>query len=306
MATQKQVKLSRTFHEGWQNFRRNGWLSVATVAVMTLSLFIVGLTIVFGVVTRQVLHSMEERINISIAFDPDVPEIRIQEIKSELEKYREVAAVEYISRDQALADFRAGSGNDPVITQALEEIGENPLLASLTIQADRSDQYDTIAAALQEAPFKDDMSRVNYEKNKKAIDRLAHINRVATRTGLVLGAIFIAVAVLVTFNSIRMNIYSRRQEFEIMRLVGASNLYVKMPSVFEGIFYGVTAAFLSLFFIVIALQFVSPLSRGAIGTTAVLLYAWQHLWPVIPGLFLMGAGFGALSASLALNRYLKN
>lgn len=306
MATQKRLKLSRTYHEGWQNFRRNGWLSVATVAVMTLSLFIVSLTVVFGVGTRAVLSSMEGRINISLAFDPDVPEARIQEIKAELEKYREVASVEYVSRERALSDFRAGSGNDPVIAQALEEIGENPLLASLTIRAVRSDQYDLIAAALKEAPFQGDVSRVNYEKNKKAIDRLAYINRVATRTGLALGAVLIAVAVLVTFNSIRMNIYSRRQEFEIMRLVGASNLYVRMPSVFEGMFYGITAALITLVLLVITIQFAAPLSRGMVSHAGVFAYAATHLWPIVPGLFLMGMGLGALSASMALNRYLKS
>src|SRR3989344_2692491 len=128
----KTLKLWRTFKEGAQNFRRNGWLTFATVSVLTLSLFIVSLSFLRVAVTHVELKNLRDKVSINVSFNPDVPESRILEIRDELAKYKkEISSVDYISRNEALDDFLAESGNDPTIVQAIEEIGENPLLASL-------------------------------------------------------------------------------------------------------------------------------------------------------------------------------
>src|SRR5687767_13019171 len=119
MSMMKSVKLWRTFKEGAKNFRRNGWLSLATVSVLTLSLFIVSLSAMLGYTTHLILENMREKVSVSVSFNPDIPESRILEIRDELSKYKkEISSVEYVSRDQALDDFLADSGNDPVIAQA--------------------------------------------------------------------------------------------------------------------------------------------------------------------------------------------
>src|SRR3990170_1994360 len=129
------LKLWRTFQEGKENFRRNGWLTFATVSVITLSLFIAGLSFLIGITTQSILQNMRNKVNVSVSFNPDVTEERIMEIQRELSKYKkEIASVQYISRDDALKQFLADSGNDPIIAKAVEEIGENPLLASLVIK----------------------------------------------------------------------------------------------------------------------------------------------------------------------------
>lgn len=301
----KGLKLWRTFREGAKNYTRNGWLTVATVVVMTLSLFIVSMTMILGITGSLILDNLRDKINIGVSFNPEVTEASILSIKSSLEKYQEVASIQYISRDQALSDFIAMGDNDPVITQALEEIGENPLLASLNIKAHNPEQYTIIAEALNQSTFKDDIARINYEKNKTAIERLDGINQMTRKVGLILGIIFVSISFLITFNTIRINMHSRRNEFEIMRLVGASNTYVRMPSVFEGIFYGLTAAFVTLILVFVSIQALAPMTQGVITDGTLLDYYAGHFLQISLSITMLGGVLGALGGFVAVRKYLK-
>ena len=302
----KTLKLWRTFREGWQNFRRNGWLSFATVSILTLSLFIVGISSLLGLTTHYMLQNMRDKVSINVSFNPDVPEHRMLEIRDELAKYKkEISSVEYISRDAALETFLAENKNNAAVTQAIEEIGENPLLASLVIKAVAPEYYEVIVNQLERSTFQSDISRINYVKNKKIFANLERINQTTQKIGLGLGAAFIFIAVLITFNTIRITIYSHRQEFEIMRLVGASNIYVRMPFVFEGVFYGIAAALATALALFGAAYFISPLTEGAIPQGNFMGLYISFFLPVFGGILLLGIALGVLSSSIAIRRYLK-
>lgn len=302
----KTLKLWRTFREGWQNFRRNGWLSFATVSILTLSLFIVGISSLLGLTTHYMLQNMRDKVSINVSFNPDVPEYRMLEIRDELSKYKkEISSVEYISRDAALETFLAENKNNAAVTQAIEEIGENPLLASLVIKAVAPEYYEVIVNQLERSTFQSDISRINYDKNKKIFANLERINQTTQKIGLGLGAAFIFIAVLITFNTIRITIYSHRQEFEIMRLVGASNIYVRMPFVFEGVFYGITAALTTAVALFGAAYFISPLTEGAIPQGNFMGLYISFFLPVFGGILILGIALGVLSSSIAIRRYLR-
>lgn len=302
----KTLKLWRTFREGWQNFRRNGWLSFATVSILTLSLFIVGISSLLGLTTHYMLQNMRDKVSINVSFNPDVPEYRMLEIRDELSKYKkEISSVEYVSRDAALETFLAENKNNAAVTQAIEEIGENPLLASLVIKAVAPEYYEVIVNQLERSTFQSDISRINYDKNKKIFANLERINQTTQKIGLGLGAAFIFIAVLITFNTIRITIYSHRQEFEIMRLVGASNIYVRMPFVFEGVFYGIAAALATAAALFGAAYFISPLTEGAIPQGNFMGLYTSFFLPVFGGILILGIALGVLSSSIAIRRYLK-
>jgi len=302
----KTLKLWRTFKEGWLNFRRNGWLSFATVSIITLSLFIVSLSLLLGLTTHYVLKNMKDKVTVSVSFNPDITEERILQIRDELVKYKkEIATVEYVSREDALSTFMAESGNDPVIAQAIEEIGENPLLASLVIKAVSPEFYDVIVNQIERSTFQSSISRINYAKNKKIFDRLDRINAATQKIGLILGSAFIFIAILITFNTIRITIYSHRQEFEIMRLVGASNIYVRMPFVFEGVFYGISAAIATTLSLYVVAYFISPLTEGAIPQGNFLGLYNDFFFLFFFGTTALGVLLGVISSSIAIRRYLK-
>ncbi len=306
MLQKKLLKLWRTFKEGFKNFYRNEWLSIATVSILTLSLFVVSLTIVLGITTNLILKNIQEKVNISVYFNPGVTEEEILDVKKNLEVYKtEIKSIDYISAEQGLHDFLSSENSDSKIAKAVEEIGENPIPASLTITANSPDQYGIIVKAIENSDFSDKVNWINYEKNKETIDKLNRIVNLVKKIGISLGVIFILIAVLITFNTIRITIYSHKQEFEIMRLVGASNLYVRMPFVFEGIFYGISASIVAVALLFITIKFISPLTQGAIPQGNISTFYFQHFWLIFGMLLAFGSILGVISSFIAIRRYLK-
>lgn len=302
---QRTLKLWRTFKEGMINFRRNGWLSFATITVLSLSLFIIAFAGLIMIGTRLIVSNLEDRISISVSFNPDVPESRMHEMEQDLRQFKEIESVEYVSRDQALDRFLANTGSDPVIRQAINEIGENPLLASLVIRAKDQVNYEKITRALQSSQYQTDINRINFEKNRKIFERLNTISNATRKFGFALGVAFAIIAVLITFNTIRITIYSHRQEFEIMRLVGASNLYVRMPYFFEGILYGVCAGLVALGLVGISAYGLAHFTQGAFpqGNLFNVYLSYLPLFSI--SILLLGVILGVLSSFIAIHRYLK-
>lgn len=305
MFKQRFLKLWRTFKEGIVNFRRNGWLSIATISILTLSLFIISTAFLISLGARLVVKNFENRVNITVSFNPDVTESRIHEIEQNLRRFREIDSVNYVSRDEALTQFLSQSGNDPELKQAIEEIGENPLLASLVIRAKNQGDYEKIANVLSQSEYKDEISRINYERNKRIFERLNTISSAAKRFGLFVGIAFALIAVLITFNTIRITIYSHRQEFEIMRLVGASNLYVRMPYIFEGALYGLVAGLFTLILLAGATYGTRFITQGAFPQGSLFQVFVDYLPWLSAGTIALGMFLGVVSSFIAIRRYLR-
>ncbi len=304
MFKQRFLKLWRTFKEGIVNFRRNGWLSLATISILTLSLFIISVAFLISLGARLVVKNFENRVNITVSFNPDVTENRIHEIEQNLRRFREIESVAYVSRDEALTQFLSQSGNDPELRQAIEEIGENPLLASLVVRAKNQSDYEKIATVLSQS-YKDEISRINYERNKRIFERLNTISSAAKRFGLLVGAAFALIAILITFNTIRITIYSHRQEFEIMRLVGASNLYVRMPYIFEGVLYGLFAGIFTLLLLAGATYGTRFITQGAFPQGSLFQVFLDYLPWLTAGTLALGMFLGVVSSFIAIRRYLR-
>ncbi len=299
------TKLKRTFKEGWDNFRRNGWLSFATVSVLAISLYIISVTLIIGVASNIVLKNVQDKINVSVYFKSDVPDSKIEEIKNKLVGYQEIKSIDFVSKEKALEQFKKFGNNNPSISQALDEIGDNPLLSALVIKAKSSDQYDIIVKAINGSSFAEDVSHVDYEENKTAIQRLITIIKLVEQVGLTLGVVFVFIGVLITFNAIRLTMYAHKQEFEIMRLVGASNIYIKMPFLFEGIFYGVASAFSVMLALFVTSKFLVPITRGSISGGDIMNFYLNHFFIIFGSLLVSGIILGTVSASIAIRRYLK-
>lgn len=305
MWKQRTLKLWRTFKEGMINFRRNGWLSLATISILSLSLFIISVAFLISLGANLVVENFENRVNITVSFNPDIAEERILTIQQNLKRFREIESVEYISRDQALTEFLNQSNNDPEIRQAIEEIGENPLLASLVIRAKNQSDYEKIAQVLNQSEYREEISRINYERNKRIFDRLNTISLAAKKFGLSVGIAFALIAVLITFNTIRITIYSHRQEFEIMRLVGASNLYVRMPYIFEGMLYGLVSGIITLLLLAGSTYSVRGLTENAFPQGNLFQVFMTYLPWITTGTIAFGIFLGVISSFIAIRRYLR-
>ena len=300
----KFLKLKRVIAEGWTSFKRTAWLTVATVLVLSLSLFIIGSTLFVGLSAGELLKRIEQNVNISVYFKNNVEEARILEIKAGIEQRPEIASVQYINKETALEKFSKENDGDEVISEALKEIGENPLFSSLVLTAKDQSYYEELSNYV-EKNFEQEVDRINYGRNKIVIEKLGRIISTMEKIGLGLGGIFILISVLVTFSTIRMSLYSRKKEFDIMRLVGASNLYIKIPTIVEGMIYGLLSALVAMVFIAAITYGGIPVAGGIIPKEEMIGFYVQNIWKVGLVVLISGLAIGVLSSLISIRKYLK-
>ncbi|HEY4498270.1 MAG TPA: permease-like cell division protein FtsX [Candidatus Paceibacterota bacterium] len=294
----------RLFKYGAQTFWRQRLLSIATMVVILLALLVFEALIIFGVVAKTALGAIQDKIDISIYFKVETPEDEILATKRSLENLEEVKLVEYVSRDEALTRFRERHKDDETITTALGELEENPLSASLNIKAQNPDDYATIAAYLNNNVPTERVENITYNQNQVVIDRLASIIRVSRQLGILSALFLTVVAILVAFNTILLGIYSNREEISIMRLVGASNLYVRGPFVVMGVIYGLITAVLSILITAPIVYLSSPYVRLFIPEMNLADYFSSHIGLLLLYQIIFGVGIGVVSSFIAIRRYL--
>ncbi len=306
------VTIRRIIRAGLQSFWRGAFVSVASILVMTVTLFIIGVTVFAGVILGSGLDELRNKADVSIYFLTDAPEERIVEMKTSLEARPEVLSVDYVSRDQALAEFRERYKDDQLTLQALDELGENPLQASLQIQARDISQYEAIAEFAREqdvleegvAPTIDKISF--YDENyRTALARLQGITDSASKLGFFVILVLIATTIAISFNTLRLAIYTSRDEIQVMRLVGAGQFYIRAPFMVEGLLYGLVAGTITLLLFYPLTYWLGSATADFFGGVNVFSYYLRHfLWFV---LMILGTGalLGAISSFLAVRRYLK-
>src|SRR3989344_7507945 len=190
------VSTKRVFRSGFVSFWRNSVVSIASVLIMTVTLFTLGLLLFMGALLQGFLAQIQEKVDINIYFTGEAPEDAVLSLQGELEKLAEVASITYTSREDALTNFRERHKNDYLTLQALDELGGNPLGATLGVKARETSQYESIAKYLN---GRSDLSegagavidKINYEQNKVAIERLTDIINGAQKLGLAVAAFLI-------------------------------------------------------------------------------------------------------------------
>lgn len=303
------VNIKRVVKAGFVNFWRNGWVSLATILIMVITLSTVG-SLVFGkAVLSTVLDQLENKVDITVYFKTDASESDIGSLEDSLSKLDEVRVLEYISRDSALLAFEERHAENTLIIQSLEELGGNPLGASLNIKAKNPSQYESIARFLESgltaqagSPIID---KINYRQNKMVIDRLTSILDTAKNLGTGLSLVLVFVALLVTFNTIRLAIYTNREEIKIMRLVGASNRYIRSPFMIEGVLYGVVSTIVTMAMFYPLTYWLGPLSERFFGGINIFYYYLANFFQLFVVLLAVGVLLGTVSSWVAARRYLR-
>ena len=304
------LKIKRVIRTGFFNFWRNGTVSLASVLVMTVTLLVVGFISFFNAVLDTSLLELKSKIDINVTFVTTAQEADILSIKHSLETLPEVLLVTYVSREEALEAFKERHANDQSILAALEELGENPLGATLNIKARDPSQYASVAEFLESNDTLSSdvitiIDRVNYFQNKTAIDRLTKIISSADKLGLALTVFLIIVSMLIAFNTIRLTIYIARDEISVMRLVGASTSYIQGPFVVLGIIYGLAAAIITLLTLFGVTYWLAGVTGGFLSTFNIFSYYLRNFLEI--ALIIIGSGVlvGAFSSILAIRKYLK-
>ena len=299
------IAFQRVIRSGWEKFVRDKSSSSAALFVMVIVMSVATTLFFLQGAASFMIASLEESVDISTYLKNTATLEEVALLKEELESLPEVKEVTYVSREEALKSFVELHKQDEVILESLEIVGQNPLLASLNIKAFSARQYIAISEFLENKPLASIISDVDY------FDRAPVINRLSTLTAGIQSAVFLVtlfaglVAILVVFNTIRLTIYGSRDEIEIMRLVGASNWFIRSPFIIQGVIVGVLATLITtLLFFPLTLFVGIKLQTFAPGFNLFSYFA-DNLLLIVFLQLLTGIGLGVISSLLALRRYLK-
>lgn len=298
------VTLTRIIKYGWQAFVRNGWLSVSTIGIMILAAIVFEGLVLFNVMGKTAIGSLQDKIDISIYFKSNASEDYILNIKKSLESLDEVKSVEYVSAEAALADFKNKHADDPALGQAIEELDTNPLLASLNIKAKDPREYKSIASYLEAKTLTDQIEKITYSQNQVVIDRLIGLLDTMRNGGIALTVFLSILAVVVTFNTIRLAIFSASEQINIMRLVGASNSFIRGPFIVEGVIYGFIAAITSFVIMLPLINFLAPFVHNFVPEINLSAYFAGNYGSLFLYQLLFCAGMGIASSFIAVRKYL--
>lgn len=272
-----------------------------------LTLAMLSLILVVTILGQNILRGIESKVDVTVFMSDEASEAAILAVKTDVSGFNNVSEVTYVSKEQALVAFRERHKDNPLIAQALNELGNNPLQAALVVRAVRPEAYKAISEALKSPKYDKLIARVTYDDNREVINRLSSVIRTARRVGMAVTITLAVIAVLVTFNTIRLAIYGYHKEIEIMTLVGASPWFIKGPFVIEGIIAGITASVFTILFLYPFLRAISPRVGAFFVDNQFSLYNWslQNLWLVIGLVGGAGILLGAISSIIAVQRYLK-
>lgn len=301
------VSLYRVIKSAFQDFWRNFWLSLVTTSILSLALISINILLVLNVLGNVALTTVEERIAVSVYLKPGTSEEVVGSIKSYLYSQPQVADVEVTSADEALEALRRRNPDNSTIQEAVDELDSNPLGPSLAIRAKNTSQYASIMQSLDNPTVAPYVQEKNFDDHKNLIGRIRSIADKGQRTALAISGLFVIISLLIVWNSIRIIIYTHREEIGIMRLVGASSWFIRMPYVLSALVYALLATLITAIVVFPLAGAIGPSIRNFFdGTQFDLLGFYQHNAIRIFGTeFLIAAFLTMLTSGLAVGRYLK-
>ncbi|MCD5397044.1 MAG: ABC transporter permease [Candidatus Pacebacteria bacterium] len=292
---------------GWFNFCRHSVLSFATIFILVLTLLLVNAFFLLQYSTNFLILRLEEKVDMSIFLEEDISKEGVLFVKNKIVAFPGVTSVEYISADLALERFIERFRHNPEIMAALDVVPFNPIPPSLSVRAENPAKYEKVAYFLRTELFDEYIDRVDFDpvRRQVLIDRLFAITANINTGVTVLGLILALIAILVTFNTISLAIYNAKNEISIMRLVGASNKFIKGPFIIQGILIGTFSALIAVaIFGLIVFSFNPEIMFFADG-----LNLWKYFLGSLGLIFLtqllVGVILGVISSLIAIRKHLK-
>ena len=309
----KWITWLRMVRYGANNFTRNFWLTTAATAVMTITLLIVFTTMVARVVLNDTVDGIRKRVDIPINLKADISEKEVGEIRQKFAQLPNVSEISYVSLEESKQNFISDGKYTAAQLQTISELPNPPFYPILKLVV--KDPTDTAGIAQLVANDQQVKGALNTNPvltprfggdNNKAIETISSWATMADRIGIIAGTLFVAISMLIIFNTIRMAIFSRKDEIEMMKLIGADKNFIRGPFVIEAVMYGFFAAIFATVLGIAAFVFIEPsMSAYGIATTSLRdsLIAFSPL--IFIGMVIIGALIGILSSRLAVRRYLK-
>jgi len=295
----------RIIKSGWLSFLRDGGLTFATIFIMVMAVFLIASLFLFKDVSQFLVSNIQEKADISVYFKEDASENDILNLKEEVSRIPEVKDVEYVSKQMALDDFIKKHTQDPVLMESLTAVGGNPFLASLDIKAFEANQYEAVVNFFNKPELGNLIEKIDYSQRKSIIDKIFALTSIIKNGGIILSLFLAVIAVLVTFNTIRLAIYNMKEEIKIQRLVGASDWFIRGPFIIQGAISGILASLICLLLFTLVCWIIG--SKFEIFFPGLNLFKFfiNNFWILF--LVQIGGGIilGITSSLIAIRRYLR-
>ena len=300
------VSLKRIARYGYQSFLRDKGSSVALLFIMVFTLsFVTALFLVRGATNFLVL-ALESRVDVSAYFVKETPEQSILDVQTQLTQLPEIRDVRYVSQEDALKKFTEANKNDPVILSSLEEVGQNPLLASLNIRTWKQGDYAKVVDLLQnKEDFAPIIEKIDYQDRQPVIEKIGALTTGIQTIGFIMVLVLGIAVVMVAFNTTRLAMYHARKEIEVMRLVGASNAFIRGPFLIHGALVGVIASFITTLLFLTPVFLASGFVERLLPGFSLAQYFLSNIFLIIFLQLAVGVGLGVLSAAIAMRKYLE-
>ena len=307
------ITWTRMVRYGINNFSRNAWLTTAATAVMTITLLIVFSAVIARVVLNDTVSTLRQRVDIPIYLRSDITNDEVKTVRAKFEADENVQSVTYTTLEEARSAFIAKNNLSKEQLQVIADLPTVPFSPSLRVVVKDPNNTASLAKLV-----KDDTAVVNAlttnprlkpaftGENKRVIETIGRWASTAEKIGLVAGVLFTAISMLIIFNTIRMAIFSRRDEIGMMRAVGADRHFIRGPFIIEAEMYGILAAIIATVVGYFLFIWVTPgLERYGIATDEIrnILSDWMIV--IFAAMIAVGLAIGYLSARLAVRRYLK-
>lgn len=305
----KWITITRIWRYGLANFARNAWLTTAATVVMTVTLTIVLATFTLHMVFDDTLADIRQKIDISVYLSDNITDAQKTEFTNALKSVPSVTTIDYISKAQARQDYINQNSGDQAQLEALSVLGDsNPFPASLKVHVSNTDHLNDISKLVAEQKYQSYQSKpasLNGSR-KDAIENIARVAQFSEIAGLVISGLFLVLSIMVIFNTIRMAIFNRRDEIEIMKLIGAEKSFIRGPFIVEACLYGIFAAIVAITIMYLVLLSAGPgLTSYGVNIAPTITFFSKYPALIFVGELLAGILIGIVSSFLAIRRYLK-
>jgi len=307
----KWITFGRVLHTGIVNFIRNASLAIAAMAVMVVTLTIVLFSLITNATLTNTIDDIASKVDVSVFLKDSVTEAQGKELTAKIKQQPSVQSVEYLSKEQALAAYVKQNANNQALSAAAT-LSNNPIPATIHVKPKELKQLGALKNYLTSPAnlaLQTEGSPSYSGDRQKAIDNITKATEALRMIGIIAVIVFAVVSALIIFNTIQMAIFNRRDEIQIMRLLGASSSYIRGPFIVESVIYGVLSAVISV--LIINATFAA--SSGALQASSLGLldinyasqYFTDHFLRFLGMQIGVGVLIGAVSSFIATRRYLK-
>lgn len=290
-----------------KDFWRNIWLSLVTITVLILAILSVNILVSLNAISTRMTDVIKEKVDISVFFQDDALAAQVTNFQERLKAMPEAKELVFVSREQALEIFKEKHKDDPRIMEALKELDKNPLADSLIIKARSIDDYSKILTFINLDENQKIIKSQNYTDHQKIIDRVNVISDKTEKVGIGITLAFALIAILIIFNSIRVMVYTHREEISVMRLVGASNWFIRLPFLLESVLYSVFSLVLAIGILYVILGASQPYLASFLESYNFNLVSYfnQNFIIIFVSELVATIVLSIISSGIAITRYLK-